>query len=117
MRLIGCTHVHACREDHTSLVKELKQEVMDKPGVMVLSVGVGGLLNGVVEGLQHADCADVPTVAMETVGAHSLSAAVKAVSLSLNLKLTGKQEQFYSEVDKDQEAVKVIERFIGEDTS
>lgn len=51
----------------------------------------GGLLNGVVEGLRRADWADVPIVAMETVGAHSLNAVVKAVSWSLYLKLPGKK--------------------------
>lgn len=67
-----------CREGHTSLVKELEQELREKPGAIVLSVGGGGLLNGVVEGLHCAGWDDVPIVAMETLGAHSLNAAVKA---------------------------------------
>jgi len=46
-----------------------------------LSVGGGGLLNGVVEGLRRACWADVPIVAMETIGAHSLNAAMKAGEL------------------------------------
>lgn len=70
-----------CREGHTTLVKELVQDLTEKPGAIVLSVGGGGLLNGVVEGLRHADWADVPIVAMETMGAHSLNAAIKAGEL------------------------------------
>lgn len=71
----------ACREGHTSLVKELEQDLKEKPGAIVLSVGGGGLLNGVVEGLRRVDWADVPIVAMETLGAHSLNAAMKAGEL------------------------------------
>lgn len=70
-----------CREGHTSLVKELEQDLKVKPGAIVLSVGGGGLLNGVVEGLRRACWADVPIVAMETIGAHSLNAAMKAGEL------------------------------------
>jgi len=66
------------REGHTSLVKELEHDLREKPGAMVLSVGGGGLLNGVVEGLRRAGWDDVPIVAMETIGAHSLNAAMKA---------------------------------------
>lgn len=60
---------------------ELKNDLKEKPGAIVLSVGGGGLLNGVVEGLRRADWADVPVVAMETMGAHSLNAAMKAGQL------------------------------------
>ena len=70
-----------CREGHTSLVKEVEQDLTEKPGAIVLSVGGGGLLNGVVEGLRRANWADVPIIAMETLGAHSLNAAMKAGQL------------------------------------
>ena len=69
------------REGHTSLVRELEDDMQEKPGAIVLSVGGGGLLNGVVEGLRRAGWADVPIIAMETVGAHSLNAAMKAGEL------------------------------------
>uniref|UniRef100_A0A3B4BB74 L-serine ammonia-lyase n=1 Tax=Periophthalmus magnuspinnatus TaxID=409849 RepID=A0A3B4BB74_9GOBI len=68
-------------EGHKSLVKELEQDLREKPGAVVLSVGGGGLLNGVVEGLRRASWDDVPIVAMETIGAHSLNAAMKAGEL------------------------------------
>ena len=73
--------VCVCREGHTSLVEELESQLQVKPGAVVLSVGGGGLLNGVVEGLRRAGWEDVPIVAMETVGAHSLNAAMKAGKL------------------------------------
>ncbi|XP_049434916.1 L-serine dehydratase/L-threonine deaminase-like [Epinephelus fuscoguttatus] len=120
-------------EGHTSLVKELEQDLKEKPGAIVLSVGGGGLLNGVVEGLRRADWADVPIVAMETMGAHSLNAAVKAgelvtlpeitsVATTLGLtrvsaqtfKLLGKHTVF-SEVVTDQQAVKAVERFVDDE--
>lgn len=49
-----------------------------KPGAVVISVGGGGLLCGVVQGLRDIGWTDVPIVAMETVGANCFNAAVKA---------------------------------------
>uniref|UniRef100_G3PBC2 L-serine deaminase n=1 Tax=Gasterosteus aculeatus TaxID=69293 RepID=G3PBC2_GASAC len=120
-------------EGHTSLVKELERDLKEKPGAIVLSVGGGGLLNGVVEGLRRADWADVPIVAMETMGAHSLNAAVKAgklvtlpeiTSVATTLGLTRVSAQtfklldehtVFSEVVTDQEAVKAVERFVDDE--
>lgn len=69
-------------------MKELEQELREKPGAIVLSVGRGGLLNGVVEGLRHAGWDDVPIVAMETLGAHSLKAAMEAGDLVTLTEIT-----------------------------
>lgn len=49
-----------------------------KPGAVVIAVGGGGLLCGVVQGLQDVGWTDVPIVAMETEGADCFNAAVKA---------------------------------------
>ncbi|XP_056151301.1 serine dehydratase-like [Lampris incognitus] len=49
-----------------------------KPGAVVVSVGGGGLLCGVVQGLKELGWTDVPIVSMETVGADCFNAAVKA---------------------------------------
>ncbi|KAM9822535.1 L-serine dehydratase/L-threonine deaminase-like [Syngnathus typhle] len=118
---------------HTSLVQELEQGMKEKPGAIVLSVGGGGLLNGVVEGLQRAGWADVPIVAMETIGAHSLNAAVKAgelvtlpdiTSVATTLVLTRisaqtlklvQEHKAFSEIITDQEAVKAVERFVDDE--
>ena len=78
----------ARREGHTSLVQELQVELIEKPGAVVLSVGGGGLLCGVVQGLRRAGWGDVPIIAMETVGAHSLNAAMEMGELVTLPKIT-----------------------------
>lgn len=49
-----------------------------KPDAIVLSVGGGGLLCGVIQGLQELNWNDVPVYAVETAGAASLHAALAA---------------------------------------
>nr|XP_023680342.1 L-serine dehydratase/L-threonine deaminase [Paramormyrops kingsleyae] len=116
-------------EGHASLVRELKEDLEVKPGAVVLSVGGGGLLCGVVQGLREVGWGDVPVIAMETAGAHSLNAALRAgqlvtlpemtsiaTTLSVNrvaaqtLKLAT-EHRVFSEVVTDQEAVKAVELF------
>ena len=48
-----------------------------KPEAVVLSVGGGGLLCGVIEGLQRNNWTDVPIIAVETEGAESYAASVR----------------------------------------
>ena len=48
------------------------------PDVVVLSVGGGGLLCGIIEGLRRNDMAHVPILAVETEGADSLGASLRA---------------------------------------
>ena len=48
------------------------------PDLVVLSVGGGGLLNGVLTGLHRVGWTSVPVLALETQGAHSLYACAKA---------------------------------------
>ena len=62
---------------HATLVGELPE----KPGAVVLSVGGGGLLLGVLQGLRDAGWADVPVVAVETAGAASFARSVAAGEL------------------------------------
>ncbi|XP_068767300.1 serine dehydratase-like isoform X3 [Struthio camelus] len=68
-------------QGHASLVRELKDSLETKPDAVVLSVGGGGLLAGVVAGLREVGWLDVPIVAAETWGAHSLHAALEAGQL------------------------------------
>lgn len=49
-----------------------------KPGAVLVSVGGGGLLCGIIQGLKDVGWMDVPIVAMETVGADCFNAAIKA---------------------------------------
>jgi L-serine/L-threonine ammonia-lyase len=62
---------------HASLVQEIA-DVGIKPGAIVLSVGGGGLLCGVAEGLHTVGWTDVPIVAVETEGASSFAQSVQA---------------------------------------
>ncbi|HEY9100582.1 pyridoxal-phosphate dependent enzyme [Chitinimonas sp.] len=64
-------------EGHATLVDELASSGM-QPDAIVLSVGGGGLLCGVIEGLHRNGWSEVPVVAVETLGADSLSQALRA---------------------------------------
>lgn len=64
-------------EGHASLVDEVARAGM-KPDAVVLSVGGGGLMSGIVEGLHRNHWADVPVIAVETAGADSLAQSLKA---------------------------------------
>ena len=57
-------------EGHASLIKEVVEAGV-QPDVVVLSVGGGGLLSGVHQGLNEAGLFDVPILAVETEGAAS----------------------------------------------
>src|ERR1700744_2459863 len=64
-------------QGHASMIDEVARDGM-KPGVVVLSVGGGGLLCGVVEGLRRNGWHDVPVIAAETQGAESYARALEA---------------------------------------
>ncbi|MDZ4729127.1 MAG: pyridoxal-phosphate dependent enzyme [Xanthomonadales bacterium] len=64
-------------QGHASLVDEIVQSGV-KPGAIVLSVGGGGLLSGVVAGLQRNGWTDVPVIAVETLGADSFAQSLRA---------------------------------------
>jgi L-serine/L-threonine ammonia-lyase len=62
---------------HASLIDEVAASG-NKPDAVLLSVGGGGLLAGVMEGLARNGWGDVPVLAAETRGAASLHAAMQA---------------------------------------
>ena len=62
---------------HSSLIDEVAISGA-KPDAVVLSVGGGGLLCGVVEGLYRNGWADVPVIAVETKGAASFAHSIRA---------------------------------------
>ncbi len=64
-------------EGHATLVDEVFRAGL-KPDAVVLSVGGGGLLCGVAEGLRRNGWDDVPILAVETAGAASFHEATKA---------------------------------------
>ncbi|NXM25880.1 SDSL protein, partial [Oxyruncus cristatus] len=120
-------------QGHTSLVRELKDSLESKPDAIVLSVGGGGLLAGVVEGLQQVGWQDVPIIAAETWGTHSFHEALKAgrlvtlpditsVAKCLGAKtvaaraLQCAQEcHIISQVVEDTEAVGAVEQFLDDE--
>ena len=62
---------------HSTIIDEVIKSNFS-PDVVVLSVGGGGLLCGIIEGLTRHGMVDVPVLAVETDGADSLSASMKA---------------------------------------
>lgn len=64
-------------QGHASMIDEVAAKGV-RPDAVVLSVGGGGLLCGVVEGLRRNGWDDVPVVAVETVGADSYARSLKA---------------------------------------
>lgn len=64
-------------QGHATLVDELVDQG-EKPDVVICSVGGGGLLAGVAEGLRRVGWNDVTVMAVETEGAASYAAALKA---------------------------------------
>jgi len=65
---------------HASLIQEVKKQ-SPKPDLIMCSVGGGGLLCGIMEGLYEQNWSDVKVIAVETFGASSLHASVQAGEL------------------------------------
>lgn len=70
-----------CREGVATVIHESAKQLPEKPSMVVVSVGGGGLLSGVLQGMHDVGWTDVPLVAMETKGADSFDAAVQAGEL------------------------------------
>jgi len=67
---------------HSTLMDEVSvQEFNSPPDAVILSVGGGGLACGVLEGMHRIGWHDVPLIAVETKGADSFSASLKAGEL------------------------------------
>lgn len=122
---------------HASMIAEVAASLGPsvKPGAVVLSVGGGGLLCGVIQGLKDVGWMDVPIIAMETVGADCFNAAVKAgrvVTLDditseakcLGAKTVCQQAFDYSQCSEltiiselvtDQQALHAVQTFLDEE--
>ncbi len=88
----GAGNIHAFDDaqvwdGHASMIGEIAAAGV-KPGMVVLSVGGGGLLCGVLQGLHAAGWGDTPVLAVETEGAASLAASVQAGRLVTLDKIT-----------------------------
>lgn len=118
-------------QGHATLVDEVARSGV-KPDAVVLSVGGGGLLCGVVEGLRRNGWADVPVIAVETEGADSFAQSVRAgyrvelagitsIATSLGARQVceqafnwSKQHPVRSVVVSDRAAVSACERFLDD---
>jgi len=78
----GCVLIHPFDHPdiwagHSTIVDEIVRQLHGKkPHLFVLSVGGGGLLSGVLQGLHRHHLADVPVLTMETEGAKSFKICV-----------------------------------------
>jgi L-serine/L-threonine ammonia-lyase len=113
---------------HATLIDEVAEAGL-KPDAVVLSVGGGGLLCGMVEGLHRHGWADVPVLAVETRGTASLHAAIEAnqpveldsiasIATSLGAKQVAQQafdwtqkHSIHSKVVSDLEALNACQAF------
>ena len=118
-------------QGHSTLIDEVAGSGV-KPGALVVSVGGGGLLCGLVEGMKRNGWSDVPVIAVETEGADSLAQSVRAgyrVELpaitSLAITLGAKKicqrafdctrdHPLQSIVVSDRAAVSACQRFLGD---
>jgi L-serine/L-threonine ammonia-lyase len=116
-------------QGHASMIDEIAA-TGNKPEAIVLCVGGGGLLCGVVEGLQRNKWADVPIIAVETEGAESYAASVRegnvvelesirSIATSLGARKVCDQAYMWSKtypiqnvVVSDRSAVAACEKFI-----
>ncbi|XP_068436133.1 serine dehydratase-like [Clinocottus analis] len=124
-------------QGHASIIAEVAASLGPgaKPGAVLVSVGGGGLLCGVAQGLKDAGWTDVPILALETVGADCFNAAVKAGRLvtldditseakCLGAKTVCRRAFEYSqsgeltvisELVTDQQALSAVETFLDEE--
>jgi L-serine/L-threonine ammonia-lyase len=65
---------------HSTMVNEIIQQC-EKPDAIITAVGGGGLLCGLLEGLERNNWSDVLVFSVETEGAASFSASIKAGKL------------------------------------
>jgi len=118
-------------QGHATLIEEVARTGL-KPDAIVLSVGGGGLLAGVSEGLERHDWGQVPIVAVETAGAASFRAALAAgqpvsleritsIAATLGAKRVcdqavawAKRRPMESLVVTDQDALTACERFLDD---
>lgn len=69
-------------DGNSSIMKEIAEQLGDKPDVVVCSVGGGGLLNGIMQTIDEKKWNDdVEVLAMETRGADSLNQSLEAGKL------------------------------------
>jgi L-serine/L-threonine ammonia-lyase len=114
---------------HSTMIDEIARSGM-KPEALVVSVGGGGLLSGILEGLHRNNWQDVPVIAVETYGADSFAQsvssgqrielpAITSIATSLGARKIcerafnwSKEHTIINLVVSDQVAVSACEQFI-----
>ena len=68
-------------EGNATMVEEIRRQIpggrFEKPDAIICSVGGGGLLSGICQGLDRVGWSDVQVLAMETAGADSLAKSLE----------------------------------------
>ncbi len=118
-------------QGHATVIDEVARAGL-QPDAVVLSVGGGGLLCGVAQGLQRNGWGHIPIIAVETHGAASFHVAAKAghavqldqinsVATSLGAKRVceqavqwSKQHTIHSVLVSDKSAVGACQRFLAD---
>lgn len=118
-------------QGHASVIDEVARTGL-KPDAVVLSVGGGGLLSGVAEGLHRNGWVQVPIIAVETEGAASFHAAAQAghavqldqitsIATSLGAKRVceravqwSQEHRIHSALVSDRSAVSACQRFLAD---
>ncbi len=116
-------------QGHATIIDEVFRSGL-KPDCIVLSVGGGGLLSGVAEGLRRNGGSHIPIIAVETAGAASFHEAAKAgqpvklasitsIATSLGAKRVcnkavewSKEHPIQSVIVSDRSALLACERFL-----
>jgi len=120
------------QQGHTTIIKEIHEHQLmqnNKPAVVVTVCGGGGLLVGIIKGLEEVGWGDVPIVVSETIGADSLSQslikgelvtlpAISSIAKTLGAKTVcrpaydlSKKHNVKSVVVSDAMAVDAVSRF------
>ncbi len=116
---------------HATMIDEVVAEGLSFDAVAV-SVGGGGLMSGIVEGLERNGLGHLPIIAVETEGAASLAASIKAgervqlpaitsIATSLGARMVSKRafeitqsRSIGSAVVSDRDAVEACLRFLDD---
>lgn len=135
-REAGSAYVHPFDDPriwrgHATLVEELAEQCA-RPGLLVVAVGGGGLLCGILEGLECAGWGELPVLAVETEGAascaRSLAAgqlveldAIRTIAVTLGAKRVAQKVLEWSArrpieslVVSDRSALDALERFAAD---
>ncbi|CAO3636842.1 unnamed protein product [Mucor hiemalis] len=69
-------------QGHSTIVRELKEQLNgNPPAAIICPVGGGGVMNGIIMGLQDIGWKNVPVIAVETHGSNAFQASVVAGKL------------------------------------